>query len=363
MKTQFQINSNTNKDAVQPNINVTKDAVQPKLNKNEDAVQENIIPNEVTTFENKIEIEPRVEHVFKLKCTNLKDTDAICPSFEIENVKIASSLVKINSNGEFFTTIINPTNETKQVNFKTLKLESFNAENILNYSQNENNSKFEIDREYQVKNQLRLNHLNKEKRDAIIKICFEFLDIFYLEGDKLTFTNQIKHEIQTGDAKPIFTKSYRYPYVHKEEVKSQIKKMLDQNIIQPSTSPWSSPVWVVPKKLDASGKQKWRVVIDYRKLNEVTLHFKWPLPNITDLLDQLGKCEYFTTLDLANGFHQIEIEPRDIPKTAFSVKNGHYEFIRMPFGLKCAPMTFQRVMDNVLSGLQGERCLVYMDDK
>ena len=136
------INSNKNKDAVQPNINVTKDAVQPKLNKNEDAVQKNIIPNEVTTFENKIEIEPRVEQVFKLKCTNLKDTDAICPSFEIEKVKIASSLVKINSNGEFFTTIINPTNETKQVNFKTLKLESFNAENILYYSQNENNSKF-----------------------------------------------------------------------------------------------------------------------------------------------------------------------------------------------------------------------------
>lgn len=138
--------------------------------------------------------------------------------------------------------------------------------------------------------------------------------------------------------------------------------MLDQGIIQNSVSPWSSSVWVVPKKLDASGKQKWRVVIDYRKLNEVTVNDKYPLPNISDLLDQLGHCQYFTTLDLASGFHQIEVDPMDVPKTAFSVENGHFEFKRMPFGLKNSPSTFQRVMDHILVGLQNERCLVYMDD-
>jgi len=79
--------------------------------------------------------------------------------------------------------------------------------------------------------------------------------------------------------------------------------MLDQGIIRHSTSPWSSPVWVVTKKLDVSGKQKWCVVIDYRKLNKLTVDDKYPLPNISDLFDQLGKCEYFTTLDLASGFH------------------------------------------------------------
>ena len=138
--------------------------------------------------------------------------------------------------------------------------------------------------------------------------------------------------------------------------------MLDQGIIRPSISPWSSPVWVVPKKLDASGKEKWRVVVDYRKLNELTIDDKYPLPNISDLLDQLGKCQYFTTLDLASGFHQIEIDSKDIQKTAFTVENGHFEFVRMPFGLKNAPSTFQRVMDNILLGIQNERCLVYMDD-
>lgn len=138
--------------------------------------------------------------------------------------------------------------------------------------------------------------------------------------------------------------------------------MLDQGIIRPSFSPWSSPIWIVPKKLDASGKQKWRLVIDYRKINEKTIDDKYPIPNITDILDKLGKANYFSTLDLASGFHQIEIHPNDIPKTAFTVEHGHYEFVRMPFGLKNAPSTFQRVMDNVLQGLQGKICLVYMDD-
>lgn len=79
-------------------------------------------------------------------------------------------------------------------------------------------------------------------------------------------------------------------------------------------------------------------------------------------MDKLGKSIYFTTLDLASGFHQIEVEPEDVPKTAFSTLNGHYESRRMPFGLKNAPSTFQRVMDNILRGNQNETCLVYLDD-
>jgi hypothetical protein len=138
--------------------------------------------------------------------------------------------------------------------------------------------------------------------------------------------------------------------------------MLENGIIRPSQSPWSSPIWIVPKKMDASGKTKWRIVVDYRKINEKTVDDRYPLPNINNILDKLGKCQYFTTLDLASGFHQIEMDPESIPKTAFNVENGHYEYVRMPFGLKNAPATFQRVMDNVLKELQGKVCFVYMDD-
>ena len=210
--------------------------------------------------------------------------------------------------------------------------------------------------------QIRTNHLNTEEKSQLLKIILKFENIFFLEGEDLTFTNAVKHRIHTKDDVPIHTKSYRYPFIHREEVQRQIHKMLEQGIIRHSSSPWTSPVWIVPKKLDASGKKKWRLVIDYRKLNEKTIDDRYPIPNINDILDKLGRCMYFTTLDLASGFHQIEVSESDIQKTAFSVENGHYEFLRMPFGLKNAPSTFQRVMDNVLREHIGTRCLVYMDD-
>src|SRR5436190_17446603 len=139
--------------------------------------------------------------------------------------------------------------------------------------------------------------------------------------------------IKTTDNIPVHAKRYKYPEIYKQEVQSQIDKMLGDDIIQHSYSPWSSPIWVVPKKQDASGKQKYRVVIDYRKLNEKTVNDKFPIPDITDILDKLGKSNYFTTLDLTSGFHQIEVHPDDIPKTAFSTDFGHYEFKRMLFDI------------------------------
>lgn len=213
-----------------------------------------------------------------------------------------------------------------------------------------------------LKNQLRVDHLNTEEKNKLLSLISKYPGIFYIEGNDLTFTNVVKHKIETRDEIPTHAKSYRYPYCHKQEVQNQVTKMLAQGIIRPSTSPWCSPIWIVPKKVDASGKQKWRLVVDYRKVNEKTISDKYPLPNITEILDKLGRCQYFTTLDLASGFHQIEVHPEDIQKTAFSVDYGLYEYLRMPFGLKNAPATFQRVMDNVLRDLAGKCCLVYMDD-
>ena len=120
----------------------------------------------------------------------------------------------------------------------------------------------------------------------------------------------------------------------------------------------------MPKKPEQSGKtvERWRIVFDFRKLNTVTIDDRYPIPNMDEILDKLGKCMYFSTLDLAQGFHQIEMDPADRKKTAFSTQGGHYEFLRMPFGLKNAPATFQRLMNTVLEGLIGKNCMVYLDD-
>lgn len=116
------------------------------------------------------------------------------------------------------------------------------------------------------------------------------------------------------------------------------------------------------KKSDASGSPKFRVVVDFRKINKITTGDAFPLPNITDILDQLGNSHYFTTLDLAHGFHQVKMDETDKIKTAFSTPTGHYVYNRMPFGLKGAPATFQRLMNAVVSGLSGIKCFIYLDD-
>ncbi|XP_037906165.1 uncharacterized protein DDB_G0289975-like [Hermetia illucens] len=195
---------------------------------------------------------------------------------------------------------------------------------------------------------LHLNHLNEEEYNGITKIIRRFENIFFKEGDILTSTRKIKHEIVTTTDRQINSKLYRYPPKHEEEVRRQIKEMEEQGIIQKSFSRYSSPLIVVPKKKDNSGQQKFRIVIDYRKLNEVTVDDKFPLPNIDSILDKLGRAQYFFTLDLAKGYHQILIKEQDREKTAFVTPHGLYEFIRMPFGLKNAPATFQRLMNDIL---------------
>ena len=213
--------------------------------------------------------------------------------------------------------------------------------------------------------QLRTDHLNDKERVSLVKICKEYHDIFHLSGDKLTCTTAADHAIPTATINPsraINTKSFRIPEINEEEVERQIEQMLNDDIIQPSTSPWNSPILVIPKKIDASGNQKFRIVVDFRKLNDVTVGNSLPILMISEILDTLGNSKYFSTIDCASGFLQIPAKQEDRHKTAFSAAYEHYEYKRKPVGLKCAPSTFQRFMSTVLSGMQGLKCPVYLDD-
>lgn len=282
-----------------------------------------------------------------------------------QGIFLVDSIGKV-TNGNIYTYVINTTE--KELNIETPIID---VEPVSINTSPRDSSAFAInsvisnnltDRLEILKENLRLNHLNEEEKFSILPIIEDYNDIFHLPGDKLKGTNKIMHSIPTTDNIPVTVKQYRYPPLHKEEIKQQVNKLLEQDIIQPSLSPFNSPLWVVPKKPDANGNKRWRLVIDFRKLNDKTIGDAYPLPNITDILDQLGKARYFSCFDLASGFHQIPMDPQDSVKTAFSTPNGHYEYKKMPFGLKNAPATFQRLMDNVLMGLLGNVCFVYLDD-
>ena len=133
--------------------------------------------------------------------------------------------------------------------------------------------------------------------------------------------------------------------------------MITNGLIKKSFSPWSAPTVVVNKK-----NGKFRLCIDYRKLNAVTKPDAYPVPRIADILDALGHSAFFSTLDLASGFWQVEVAAKDREKTAFTTPFGIYEFLVMPFGLINAPATFQRVMDRVFHEVAWKFVLVYVDD-
>lgn len=302
---------------------------------------------------------PRSETVIKINVLNPEIREGILPELPIlEGVYLSKAITKTDNKCQAIATVLNTLDNPVNIfsanaNLIPLPLESFQFQNGTNEV---------LDRIDLLNKEIRTEHLNQEEKQSLFNICNQYSSIFFLEGDTLSAMKSVEHEVNLENNRPLNCKTYRYPEIYKEEVSKQISTMLDQKVIRLSNSPWSAPLWVVPKKTDASGKKKWRIVIDYRKLNEVTIGDSFPLPNICEILDQLGHSKYFTTLDLASGFHQINVKEEDRSKTAFSTANGHYEFCRMPFGLKNAPATFQRAMNHVLAGLIGEKCFVYLDD-
>lgn len=199
--------------------------------------------------------------------------------------------------------------------------------------------------------------LTGEERDSLMVVVKEFSE-FLISGTAMTTVKTGVMEIKLTSSVPVVYRPYRLSHHEKLKVRSITDDLLSKGIIRKSQSEYASPIILV-KKRDGSD----RLCVDFRALNRITVKDRYPLPLIDDHIDRLGNCQYFSSLDMATGFHQIRIKEECVPLTGFVTPEEHFEYLKMPYGLANSPIVYQRIINDTLRSLilKGN-VLVYIDD-
>ncbi|GJW04235.1 putative reverse transcriptase domain-containing protein, partial [Tanacetum coccineum] len=199
---------------------------------------------------------------------------------------------------------------------------------------------------------------SEERQLEDVPIVREFPEVFPEDLPGLPPTRQVEFQIDlVPGAAPVARAPYRLAPAEMQELSTQLQELSDRGFIRPSSSPWGAPVLFVKKK-DGS----FRMCIDYRELNKLTVKNRYPLPRIDDLFDQLQGSRVYSKIDLRSGYHQLRVREEDISKTAFRTRYGHYEFQVMPFGLTNAPAVFMDLMNRVCKPYLDRFVIVFIDD-
>ncbi|GJS03833.1 putative reverse transcriptase domain-containing protein [Tanacetum coccineum] len=197
-----------------------------------------------------------------------------------------------------------------------------------------------------------------DKKQEEIIVVRDFLEVFPDDLSGLPPIREIEFQIElTPGVIPVAKFPYRLAPSELEELSEQLKELQDKGFIRPSSSPWGASVLFVKKK-DGS----FRMYIDYRELNKLTVKNRYPLPRIDDLFDQLQGSQFFSKIDLRSGYHQLRVHEDDIPKTVFRTRYGHFEFRVMPFGLTNAPTVFMDLMNRVFKPYLDKFVIVFIYD-
>ncbi|GJV92985.1 putative nucleotidyltransferase, ribonuclease H [Tanacetum coccineum] len=198
----------------------------------------------------------------------------------------------------------------------------------------------------------------KEKRLEDVPVIRDFPEVFPDDLPGLPPPRQVEFKIElVPGAAPVARAPYRLAPSELKELADQLQELSEKGFIRPSSSPWGAPVLFVKKK-DGS----FRMCIDYRELNKLTVKNRYPLPRIDDLFDQLQGSSVYSKINLRSGYHQLRIREEDIPITAFRTRYGHYEFQVMPFGLTNAPAVFMDLMNRVCKPYLDKFVIVFIDD-
>lgn len=197
----------------------------------------------------------------------------------------------------------------------------------------------------------KIEHLNSELQERIKYIFHKYPSV--LDEISTVKTGELHLRLQKNEV--VYYRPYRLAPIERDKVDQIVKELIEKQIIRESDSPFASPVILVKKK-DGSD----RMCVDYRALNKILEKDRFPLPLIEDQIDKLGRAKYFISIDMKNGFYQIPVSPDSIKYTAFVTPSGHYEFIKMPFGICNGPPVFQRAIAKAVQHLK--YLLVYIDD-
>ena len=198
----------------------------------------------------------------------------------------------------------------------------------------------------------KLSHLEPSQQEELKQLIHDYEHLF---PDIPTRTDKIYHDVIVEDSKPIKQHPYRMNPLKQKYLRDEVKYLLENDFIEPSQSNYSSPCILVPKS-----NGTYRMCTDYRKVNSVTKTDSFPIPRIDDCIDKVGNSKYVTKFDLLKGFWQVPLTDRAKEVSAFATPNGLYQYKVMPFGMKNSPATFQRLVNNVICGLDG--CDAYIDD-
>lgn len=311
-----------------------------------------VLPISESFYPNSISLPARAQVVRRI---NLEQKgEILVPNQEIGNgIFIANTIV---TDENPYVLMINTTCDNVFLKDVDIKTESMSDYDIVSVSPSGR------DRELEIISRLSKNFPAFAEK-SLTELCTNFTDIFALETDKITANNFYEQKLRISDKTPSYIKNYRIPHSQKDEITRQVEKLRSDDIVEPSFSAYNSPVLLVPKKsLPGSTEKRWRLVVDYRQINKKLVADKYPLPRIDDILDQLGRAKYFSCLDLMSGFHQIELSEGSRDITSFSTQQGSFRFKRLPYGIKVAPNSFQRMMSMAFSGLDPGQAFVYMDD-
>ena len=198
----------------------------------------------------------------------------------------------------------------------------------------------------------KLSHLEPSQQEELKQLIHEYEHLF---PDIPTRTDKIYHDVIVEDSKPMKQHPYRMNPLKQKYLQDEVKYLLENDFIEPSQSNYSLPCILVPKS-----NGTYRMCTDYRKVNSVTKTDSFPIPRIDDCIDKVGNSKYVTKFDLLKGFWQVPLTDRAKEVSAFATPNGLYQYKVMPFGMKNSPATFQRLVNNIICGLDG--CDTYIDD-